>query len=95
VERIELLQEVLGAMAAKGLLALLSGLSERERSILRSRFGLQGVEEESRQEVAESLGVSVERVRQLEPRTRQARGRGGRWRDRARVACVVVRLRPG
>jgi RNA polymerase sigma factor (sigma-70 family) len=61
-------EEVLGAMEAEGLLALLSGLSERERSILRSRFGLQGVKEESRREVAESLGVSVERVRQLEQR---------------------------
>ena len=43
-------------------------ICERERAILRSRFGLQGVEEESRRGVAESLGVSVERVRQLEQR---------------------------
>ncbi len=61
-------EEVLEAMEVEGLLALLSGLSERERAILRARFGLEGVEEESRREVAESLGVSVERVRQLEQR---------------------------
>src|SRR6201996_3905212 len=75
-------EDVLGAMETEGLLALLSGLSERERSILRSRFGLQGVDEESRREVAESLGVSVERVRQLEQRAlgklaAAAGGRGG------------------
>jgi RNA polymerase sigma factor (sigma-70 family) len=74
-------EEVLGAMEAEGLLALLSGLSERERSILRSRFGLQGVDEESRRAVAESLGVSVERVRQLEQRAlgklAAAAGEGG------------------
>jgi RNA polymerase sigma factor (sigma-70 family) len=73
-------EEVLGAMETEGLLALLSGLSERERAILRSRFGLQGVDEESRRDVAESLGVSVERVRQLEQRAlgKLAAAAGGR-----------------
>jgi RNA polymerase sigma factor (sigma-70 family) len=61
-------EEVLEAIEVEGLLALLSGLSDRERAILRARFGLQGVDEESRREVAQSLGVSVERVRQLEQR---------------------------
>lgn len=59
---------VLEAMQAEELLSLLAGLSERERSILRSRFGLDGEEEESRREIAERLGVSAERVRQLEER---------------------------
>jgi RNA polymerase sigma factor (sigma-70 family) len=58
---------VLEAMQVQELLSLLSGLSERERSILRARFGL-GVVAESRREIAERLGVSAERVRQIEER---------------------------
>jgi RNA polymerase sigma factor (sigma-70 family) len=58
---------VLEAMEVEELVSLLSGLSERERSILRARFGLAG-EEESRREIAERQGVSAERVRQIEER---------------------------
>jgi len=58
---------VLEAIQAQELLSLLSGLSERERSILRARFGLDR-EEESRREIAERQGVSTERVRQIEQR---------------------------
>jgi RNA polymerase sigma factor (sigma-70 family) len=61
-------EQILEAMQADQLLAMLSGLSERERSILRARFGLQGTGEESRGEMAEALGISAERVRQLEQR---------------------------
>jgi RNA polymerase primary sigma factor len=61
-------EQVLGAVQADELLSLLSVLSERERGILRVRFGLQGSLEQTRNEVAESLGISVERVRQLEHR---------------------------
>jgi RNA polymerase sigma factor (sigma-70 family) len=61
-------EQVLEAIQAEELLAMLSGLSERERAILRTRFGLQGNEEKTRNDVAESLGVSAERVRQLEQR---------------------------
>lgn len=60
-------ERVLDAIEAKELLALLSGLSEREREILRSRYGLEG-EEQSLAEVGARLGVSAERVRQLEQR---------------------------
>ncbi|MBS1861131.1 MAG: sigma-70 family RNA polymerase sigma factor [Actinobacteria bacterium] len=59
---------VLEAMEVKELLSLLAGLSERERSILRARFGLEGTPEESRRQLAERLGVSAERVRQIEER---------------------------
>lgn len=58
---------VLEAMQVEELVSLLAGLSERERSILRARFGL-GRAEESRRQIAERLGVSVERVRQIEER---------------------------
>ncbi|HEY0279593.1 MAG TPA: sigma-70 family RNA polymerase sigma factor [Solirubrobacterales bacterium] len=61
-------EQVLKAVQVEELLALLSVLSERERAILRDRFGLQGGEEQSRKELAESLGISVERVRQVEQR---------------------------
>jgi RNA polymerase primary sigma factor len=46
---------------------LLRGLDERERTIVRSRFGLDGPELTLR-ELAGTLGVSAERVRQLEQR---------------------------
>jgi RNA polymerase sigma factor (sigma-70 family) len=60
-------ERVLEEMQAEELVSLLAGLSERERSILRARFGI-GAAEESRREVAEHLGVSTERVRQIEAR---------------------------
>jgi RNA polymerase sigma factor (sigma-70 family) len=61
-------ERVLEALEARELLALLSGLSARERMILRARFGLDGEPERTRAEIAESLGLSAERVRQLEQR---------------------------
>lgn len=60
-------ERVLDAVVGQELLDLLSGLSDRERAIVRARFGLDGPEESLR-EVAERLGVSPERVRQLERR---------------------------
>jgi RNA polymerase sigma factor (sigma-70 family) len=47
--------------------SLLSGLSERERLILRARYGLDGPEQTLGQ-IAERLGLSAERVRQIEQR---------------------------
>jgi RNA polymerase primary sigma factor len=40
-------------------------LCERERTVLRDRFGI-GCEEHTLQEIANRLGVSAERVRQIE-----------------------------
>jgi RNA polymerase sigma factor (sigma-70 family) len=60
-------ERVLDAIEVDELLALLSGLSERERDVLASRYGLHG-EEQSLRDVGERLGVSAERVRQLEQR---------------------------
>jgi RNA polymerase primary sigma factor len=47
--------------------ALLSSLNERERAILRARYGLDGAEQSLR-EIGERIGLSGERVRQIENR---------------------------
>jgi RNA polymerase primary sigma factor len=60
-------ERLLDAIETEQLLSLLSGLSERERKIVRARFGLDG-EEESLRELGRRLGLSAERVRQLEQR---------------------------
>jgi RNA polymerase sigma factor (sigma-70 family) len=60
-------EQVLETMQTQELLSLLAGLSERERAVLRARFGL-GREEESRRQIAERQGVSPERIRQIEAR---------------------------
>jgi RNA polymerase sigma factor (sigma-70 family) len=44
---------------------MLGVLNERERTIITARFGLEGSERTLR-ELGESLGVSAERVRQIE-----------------------------
>jgi RNA polymerase primary sigma factor len=51
-----------------GLHRALSDLSERERLVLSLRFGLNGEREYTLAEVAQRLGVSVERVRQIQVR---------------------------
>jgi RNA polymerase sigma factor (sigma-70 family) len=53
--------------AAEALPALLAQLDERERLILCGRFGIDGVERTLR-ELAAELGLSAERVRQIEQR---------------------------
>jgi RNA polymerase primary sigma factor len=47
--------------------ALLGSLSERERTILRARYGLDGPEQSLR-DIGERIGLSGERVRQIENR---------------------------
>jgi RNA polymerase sigma factor (sigma-70 family) len=60
-------ERVVSHVTAGQLRDLLSGLSDRERDVLRARFGLEGEAKNLRQ-IAETLGVSPERVRQLESR---------------------------
>ncbi|OQA87757.1 MAG: RNA polymerase sigma factor SigA [bacterium ADurb.Bin236] len=44
----------------------LSGLSEREQMVLKMRYGLDGGKEKTLREIARLMGISAERVRQLE-----------------------------
>ncbi len=60
-------ERVLDRIEADELRPLLSGLSRREREVLRLRYGLDG-EPQSRRKVAEALGVSESRVRDIERR---------------------------
>ena len=47
---------------------LIGVLSDREQLILRLRYGLSGEEEHTLEQIGQSLGLSRERVRQLEAR---------------------------
>jgi len=60
--------EVLATIQADALRALLTHLSGREREVLSARYGLDGREMETLHEVGDRLGVSAERVRQIENR---------------------------
>ena len=59
--------DVLGAVTGSRLRALMTTLTEREREVLRWRFGL-GTEELSLRQIGRRLGMSGERVRQIEHR---------------------------
>ena len=60
-------ENVIEEVAGEQLRALLSRLTEREREVVRARFGFDG-EVEKLVEIGERLGVSAERVRQIEAR---------------------------
>jgi RNA polymerase sigma factor (sigma-70 family) len=60
-------EDVVDAVAGDQLRALLSRLTEREREVVQARFGFDAPAEKL-SEVGERLGVSAERVRQIEER---------------------------
>jgi RNA polymerase sigma factor (sigma-70 family) len=60
-------EDVVDAVAGEQLRALLARLTEREREVVQARFGFD-VPAEKLTEVGERLGVSAERVRQIEER---------------------------
>jgi RNA polymerase sigma factor (sigma-70 family) len=63
----EVYEEVLDAVAGEQLRALLARLSDREREVVNARFGF-ARESERLVDIGERLGVSAERVRQIEER---------------------------
>ena len=60
-------ERVVSQLEIEELRSLLSGLSDRERAVLRARYGLDGPERTLR-EIGSAEGLSAERVRQIEQR---------------------------
>ncbi len=77
--------------AVKG---MLGHLDERERKIIISRFGLGGVSEQTLEQLGRGLGITKERVRQIESRARTSCARS-RARRNSTCRCFEVRLSLG
>jgi RNA polymerase primary sigma factor len=50
---------------------LVEDLDEKEREVIRMRFGLDGEEPKTLQEIGETMGLSRERIRQIESRAKE------------------------
>jgi RNA polymerase sigma factor (sigma-70 family) len=50
---------------------MVSDLEEKEREVIRMRFGLDGEEPRTLQEIGETLGLSRERIRQIESKAKE------------------------
>ena len=51
--------------------SLVEDLDEKEREVIRMRFGLDGEEPKTLQEIGETMGLSRERIRQIESRAKE------------------------
>jgi RNA polymerase primary sigma factor len=63
--------ELIRTSFARQIQAMVLDLDEKERDVLRMRFGLDGEEPRTLQEIGDSLGVSRERIRQIESRAKE------------------------
>jgi RNA polymerase sigma factor (sigma-70 family) len=63
----EAYEQVVDALAGEQLRALLSRLTDREREVVRARFGFDGSQQKL-VDIGQRLGLSAERVRQIEER---------------------------
>jgi len=50
---------------------MVGGLDEKEREVIKMRFGLDGDEPKTLQEIGETMGLSRERIRQIESRAKE------------------------
>ncbi|HWX25609.1 MAG TPA: sigma-70 family RNA polymerase sigma factor, partial [Vicinamibacteria bacterium] len=63
--------ELMRSSFAQQIQAMVDDLDEKEREVIRMRFGLDGEDPRTLQEIGESLGLSRERIRQIESKAKE------------------------
>ena len=63
--------ELMRSSFARHVQAMVDGLDEKEREVLRMRFGLDGDEPRTLQEIGDALRLSRERIRQIESKAKE------------------------
>ena len=63
--------ELIRSSFAAQIQAMVAELDEKEREVLRMRYGLDGEEPKTLQEIGEALGLSRERIRQIESKAKE------------------------